>query len=246
VTIILVFLAVVVAGAASVTVSAQQPRLAALGVLVAMAGSAYIADPLPDLVAIVARLTGAVLAGYLIWVSLREAEAPTAGWQIGWPGAAAIAVAAFVIGWLAATALGGDLATVAGEGPSATGVATALADGSLVPRAGIGAAAALIALGAAPVLIARDVLRLGSGLLLLLSAADLVRHALVAEPDRVVELGMAVVVAISGAAVAGLVHGSLKHYGDLVIRPGTGQRFAIRHRSADEAHPRRARPDLAE
>ncbi len=242
---ILVALAIVVAAAGIVTVSAREPRLAALGALLAMAGSAYVADPLPDLVSIAACLTGSLLAGYLIWVSLRDADTPTAGWQIGWPGAAAIAVAAFAIGWLAAGALAADLAVVSDEGPSAGGVATALAAGSLVPRAAIGAAAALIALGVAPVLIARDVLRLGIGLLLLLSAADLVRHALGAEADRVVELGMAVVVAISGAAVAGLVYGSIKHYGDLVIRPGTGRRFAIRHRSADEAHPRHIRDDGA-
>jgi hypothetical protein len=240
---ILVLLAAVVAVGGVVSVTAREPRLATLGALVVMAASACVADPLPDLVSIAARLTGALLAGYLIWVSLRDGGAPTAGWQIGWPGSLAIAVAAFAIGWLAAAALGDNLAMVSGRGPSAAGVATALAGGSLVPRAGIGAAAALIALGAAPVVIARDVLRLGLGLLLMLSAADLVRHALGGEPDRVVELGMAVVMVISGAAVAGLVHGSLKHYGDLVIRPGTGRRFAIRHRSADEAHPRRTSED---
>jgi len=245
VTVILVLLATIVAAAGVVTVSAREPRLAALGALVVMAGSAYVADPLPDLLAIAARLTGALLAGYVIWVSLRGAKTPTTGWRIGWAGSAAIAVAAFTIGWLAATALGNDLATVAGEGPSAAGVATALAAGSLVPRAGIGAAAALVALGAAPVLIARDVLRLGIGLLLILSAADLLRHALGSEPDSVVELGMAVVVAISGAAVAGLVSGSLRKHGDLVIRPGMGRGFAIRHRSADEAHPRRVQEDVA-
>jgi len=243
VTVTLVVIAGLVAAAGVVTVSAREPRLAALGGIAAMAGSAYLADPLPDLVAIAARLTGAVLAGYLIWISLRDADAPTAGWQIGWPGAAAVVTAAFVIGWLAADALGNDLATVSGEGPSTAGVASALAAGSLAPRAGIGAAAALVAVSAAPILITRDVLRLGLGLLLVLSAADLVRHALAAEPDRTVELGMAVVFAISGAAVAGLVSGSLRRFGDLVVRPGRGGRFAIRHRSADEAHPGHARQE---
>jgi len=243
VTVTLVVIAGLVAAAGVVTVSAREPRLAALGGIAAMAGAAYVADPLPDLVAIAARLTGAVLAGYLIWISLRDADTPTVGWQIGWPGAAAVVTAAFVIGWLAADALGNDLATVSGEGPSTAGVANALAAGSLVPRAGIGAAAALVAVSAAPVLITRDVLRLGLGLLLVLSAADLVRHSLAAGPDRTVELGMAVVFAISGAAVAGLVSGSLRRFGDLVVRPGRGRRSAIRHRSADEAHPGRAQQE---
>ncbi len=241
----LAVLAVLVAAGGVVAVSAREPRLAALGTLVVLVGSAYVADPLPDAVALAARLTGAVLGGYLLWVALRQPGAPTAGWQIGWPGAAAIAVAAFAAGWLAAATLGGELAAVTGQGPSAAGVATALASGSPVPRAAIGAAAALIALAAGPVLVARDVLRLGVGLLLLLSAADLVRHALMAGSDSVVELGLAVAVALAGAAVAALVGASLRTHGDLQLRAGAGRGTAVHHRSADEAHPRRIPSDIS-
>ncbi len=237
--------AVLVAGGGIVAVSAREPRLAALGTLVVLVGSGYVADPLPEAVALAARLTGAVLAGYLIWVALRRPGALTAGWQIGWPGATVIAVAAFAAGWLAAGALGTELAGLTGEGPSAAGVATALASGSPVPRAAIGAAAVLIALAAAPVLVARDVLRMGIGLLLLVSAADLVRHALAAGSDPVVELGLAVVIALSGAAVAALVSASLRTHGDLQLRTGAGRGAPVRHRSADEAHPRRIRSDDA-
>ncbi len=239
----LVVLAALIAGGGVAAVSAREPRLAALGTLIVLVGTAFMADPLPDVLAIAARLTGAVLAGYLIWVALRQPGAPTAGWQIGWPGAAAVAVASFATGWLAANALGAELAVIVGEGPSSAGVAAALAEGGLVPRAAIGAAAALLALAAAPVLMARDVLRLGLGLLLLLSAADLVRQALAAGPDSVVELGFAVAVAISGAAVAGVVTASLRAHGDLQLRAGIGRGAAVRHRTADEAHPQRIRPD---
>lgn len=240
----LLLLAGVVAAAGVVAVSAREPRLAALGALVVLVGVAYLADPLPDPVAVAARMTGAVLAGYLVWVALRQPGAPTVGWQIGWPGAAAIAAVAFLAGWLFADALGTRLAAGVGGGPGA-GVASALAAGDLVPRATLAACASLVALGAAPVLVARDALRLGLGLLLLIGAAELLRHAVAGEADPVVELGMAFVVAAAGAAVAGLVSRALRTHGDLQLRSGAGRSPAVRHRAADEAHPLGPRPDDA-
>jgi hypothetical protein len=240
----LIALAAAVAAGGVVAVSAREPRFAALGLLVVLVGTAYVADPLPDTIAVAARLTGAVLAGYLVWVALRRPGAPTSGWQIGWPGATAIAAVAFIAGWMAASALGTELAAGSGEGPGA-GAATALAAGGLVPRAAIAAAAAMLALASTSVLVARDALRLGLGLLLLVAAAELLRHAFAAGPDPVVELAMAILVAISGASVAALVSATLRAHGDLQLRPGAGRATAIRHRTADEAHPRRARPDSA-
>jgi hypothetical protein len=234
----LVVLAAVVAAGGVVAVSAREPRFAALGLLLVLVGTAYVADPLPDTLAIAARLTGAVLAGYLVWVALRRPGAPTSGWQIGWPGAASIAAVAFIAGWLAAGALGTELAAGSGEGPGA-GAATALAAGGPVPEAAVAAAAALVALAIAPVLIARDALRLGLGLLLLVAAAELLRHAFAATADPVVELGMAILVATAGASVAALVSATLRTHGDLQLRVGAGRAAAIRHRAADEAHPRR-------
>ncbi len=234
----LIVLAVLVTAGGVAAVSAREPRLAALGLFVALVGSTYIADPLPDLVALGARLVGAVLGGYLVWIALRGPAAPTMGWQIGWPGAAAIGAAAFTAGWLAANSLGTALAAGGGEGPSAAGVATALAGGSLVPRAGIAAAIALAALGAAPVALARDALRSGIGLMLLVAASALVRNALAPDVDEILELGMAVLTALAGAAAAGLVAASIRTQGDLNLRAG-GRVAVVRHRSADEAHPGR-------
>jgi hypothetical protein len=240
----LVALAVVVAAGGVVAVSAREPRFAALGAVVVLAGAPYVADPLPDPVALAARLAGAVLAGYLIWVALRHPAAPTSGWQIGWPGAAAIAVVAFLAGWLAAGSLGTVLAAGVGEGPGA-GAATALTAGALVPRAGLASAAALVALAISPIVIARDALRLGLGLLLLLSAADLARHAFAAGTDSIVELGLAVLVAAAGAASAALIASALRTHGDLQLRGGTSRPPAVHHRTADEAHPRAAHEDRA-
>jgi hypothetical protein len=236
VTPLLVALAGLVAIGAIVAVSAREPRFAVLGLIIGLVAAGFVADPLPSLAALAARLAGAALAGYLLWVALRRAPAQTAGWHVGWPGATALAVVAFAAGWLAAGTLATALAATAGDGPSAAGIATALATGSPVARAALAAAFALIALSAAPVLVARDVLRLGIGLLLLVVAAGLVRNALAAESDGAVELAFAIAEALGGAAVAAVVAGSIRLHGDLALHaPGTRQP-AIHHRATDEAH----------
>ena len=236
---ILVALAGLVAVGGIVAVSAREPRFAVLGVIIALIGAGYVADPLPDLVALAARLAGAVLGGYLIWVALRRAPAQTAGWHVGWPGAVALAVAAFAAGWFAAGTLATALGATAGEGPSSAGVASALTAGSPVARAALAAAFALVALAAAPVLVARDVLRLGIGLLLLIAAAGLVRNALAPGDDAAVELGFGILEALAGAAVAALVAASIRLHYDLELRGSGVRQPAIHHRSTDEAHLRR-------
>ncbi len=235
----LVLLAALVAVGGTVAVSAREPRLAALGLFGALVGSAYVADPQPEITALAARLTGSVLASYLVWVALRRPPAPSEGWRIGWPGAAAVAATAFAAGWLAANALGAGLAEAAGDGPSAGGVAVALASGSLVPRAAIAAAFALIALASGPVLAGRDTLRLCIGLMLLIAAAGLVRNALAPDVDSIVELAMAVLLAVAGAAAAAVLQASLRIHGDLSLHTAGARSAPIRHRSPDEAHPGR-------
>ncbi|MEO5966271.1 MAG: hypothetical protein ABIR11_12455, partial [Candidatus Limnocylindrales bacterium] len=178
----LVILAVIVTAGAVVTVSAREPRFAALGMVVALVGAGFVTDPLPGTVALAARLVGAVLGGYLVWIALRGAPPPTSGWRLGWPGAGAIAIVAFAIGWLCAGSIGTVFGTVASDGPTID-AAAALAVGSPVPRAALGAAFALTALAAAPVVVGRDVLRLGLGLLLLLTAAGLLGSAMAARSE---------------------------------------------------------------
>ncbi len=240
-----VILAVVVAAGGVVAVSAREPRFAALGMVVALIGAAFVGDPPPGAAALAVRVVGGVLGGYLVWVALRGAPPPTTGWRVGWPGAAAVAIVAFAIGWLAAGSIGSTLATGAGDGPT-VGAAASLAAGSLVPRAALGAALSLAALAAAPVLVGRDVLRLGLGLLLLLTATGLIRSALGVGPDGIVELGLAVLTALSGAAVAGLVGRSLSIHGDLLLRGAQRDPAARdpgpRRRTTDDAHPRHLGP----
>jgi hypothetical protein len=231
----IILLAVVVTVAAVIATSAREPRFAALGMIVALVGGAYVTEPLPGLVALATRLAGSALGGYLVWVALRGAPPPTAGWRVGWPGAAAVATVAFAIGWLAAGSIATSLAAATGSGPS-VGAAAALAAGSPVPRAALGAALALIALAAAPVLIGRDILRLGLGLLLLLAAAGLLRNVMAVGTDGPVEFALAVLTALCGASVAAVVARSLLVHGDLELREPT--RDIGGHLHGDDAHPR--------
>ena len=237
---VLVVLAALVAAGGALAVAAREPRLAALGTLVALVGSVYIADPLPGSLALGARLAGSVLAGYLVWIALRRAPGVLSAPGIRLPGAAAIATVAIATGWLAASALGTAIAAGFGDGPSAGTAASALAAGSLVPRAALGAAFALVALAAGPVFLTRDLLRMGLGLLLLISAAGLVRNALGTGADAPVDLALAVLVGLAGACVASVVAASLRTAGDLDLRSGADRETAVRHRPADEAHRRPA------
>ena len=231
-----VFLAVAVVVGGVAAVAAVTPRLAVLGLLLALAGSAYVADPLPGPLGLGARLAGTTLGVYLIWIALRRAPAAMPAAATGWVGAAAIGVAAFAAGWLAAGTLAASLASGPAEGPGAGGVAAALSDGSLVSQAAVGAALALTVLAVPQVLLARDILRLGVGLLLLLAAAGLLANGLGARLDDVAELGAGLLVAFAGAGVAAVIEVSIRRGGDLVIRDALRPDAAIRHRAADDAH----------
>ncbi|HEU0243456.1 MAG TPA: hypothetical protein VFQ75_06080, partial [Candidatus Limnocylindrales bacterium] len=188
-------------------------------------------------VALAARLAGSALGGYLVWVSLRGAPPPTAGWQVGWPGASAVAIVAFAIGWLASGTVADAIVVATGGGPT-VGAAAALAAGSPVPRAAFGAALAICALAAAPVLLGRDVLRQGLGLMLLLAAVGLLRNVRAVGTDGPVELALAVLTALTGAAVAAIVGRSLTVHGDLDLRSSGRGDGATRHVGTDDAHPR--------
>ena len=232
----LVVLAAIAAAGGVVAVSAATPRLAALGMLVALIGSAYVADPLPGPFGLGARLVGTTLAAYLVWIALRRAPGAVPGTLLGWGAALAIAAAAFLAGWLAAGSLGAALSSGTGDGPGPGLGAAALAAGSPVARAALGAALALTALAAPPVILARDTLRLGFGLLLLLASAMLVWNAIGGARDGVIELSFATLTAVAGAGVAAVISAGLRRTGDLEIHDTLRRDPAIRHRPADEAH----------
>jgi hypothetical protein len=175
-----VVLGAVVAG------SARNARTAVLGLIVALLGASFVADPLPDTLALAGRLVGTTLGGYLLWVVGRgtdtRAEPRTGGSRIGWPTEAIIAAAAATVGF------GSH-----GLGAPATGPAVAQAAGF-----------ALAALAIAPILNGRDILRVGIGLNLLVGGAILARTGLGGTPDALEQLIIAGLLAVLGGAVAAL------------------------------------------
>jgi hypothetical protein len=233
---VLVVIAVIVAAGGVAAVGSANPRVAALGMTVALAGSAFVADPLPGAVGVAACLTGSLLAGYLVWIAVRGAPPEVHGTAGSLPAAAAVAVVAFVAGWLAAGSLGAAMVAGPGDGPGLGTTGVALAAGSPVARAALASALALGAMAAAPVVMARDTLRLGLGLMLLLAAAALVRNALTGATGDVVQVGGAVLTAIAGAAVAAVIASSLRRTGDVELHEGLRRDATIRHRPADDAH----------
>ena len=238
-----VAIALLVCGGALAATGAVRPRVAIAGLVVAIAGTGTVADPIPGPAAILAGFTAAALAGYLGWVALRDAPGtaePEMARPSGpsWPGWAGLAIIAFLAGWLTATAIGRTLAGPAVDGPSLAGVGAALAAGSPVARADVGASFALIALAIGPVLISRDILRLGVGLLLLVAAVQLLRAALVGHADDTVIFGFAILYASGGAGVAALARRHLVVHGDLEFHAEPPLHVpAIRSRHGDDAHP---------
>ena len=236
VTPLLVLVAVLAVAAGVVAVAAPNPRIATVGAFAAVFLGAVVMDPVPAPAAIVAWLAATVLGGWLVWVALRGGPTATARTSLGWLGASALAAAAFTIGWLAAAAFGRVVATGVGDGLVADVPGATLAGGSLVARAGVGAAAALAVLAAAPVVLPRDGHRLGLGVVLLIASASLLADALGATTDNALELAFALLVALTGAAVAGVTAAMLRASGDLVLRDALTREPAARHRAADDAH----------
>jgi hypothetical protein len=235
-TLALILVSVLAVAGGVVAVAAPDPRPASVGAFGAVLLAALIVDPMPSGAAVIARIAGACLGGWLVWMALRPAPRRSANSALGWLGAAGTAAAAYAIGWLAASALGANVATGVGDGLAAGVPGATLAGGSLVARAAVAAAAALLVLGAAPVVLPRDGHRLGLGIALLLGGTGLLVAALGAGPDDVMQLTIAVLVALTGAATAAVTTALLKAGGDLALRDAPGREPAVRHRAADDAH----------
>ncbi|MFN8631139.1 MAG: hypothetical protein U0838_12735 [Chloroflexota bacterium] len=238
---ILVLVAIAVVAGGVVAVAAPNPRHATLGAFGALLVAALVSDPLPSAAAVVARLAGAALGGWLVWMAVRSAPAASHRSALGWPGAAAVAVAGFAIGWLAASAFGAVVAMGVGDGLVSGAPGATLAGGSLVPRAAIAAAAALAILAAAPVILPRDGHRLGLGIVLLIASASLFSSALGDAPHDGLELAISILAALTGLAVAGVVAALLRSTGDLMLSDAIGREGSVRHRAADDAHRGAAR-----
>ncbi len=185
-----VALAVVVG--AIVATSARNARTAVLGLFLTMVGAAFVADPLPDSLGLLARLIGSVICGYFLWVATRDADAVTGGSRLGWPAELLIAAAAAMAGY----------ASHGSAGPGgASGSVIGAADGSGLAQA---AGFAVAALAAGPIVNGRDAVRMGIGVLLLTVGAVLLRSALGGDPGTLEQLVIAGLVAVVGGVCATL------------------------------------------
>jgi hypothetical protein len=214
-------LAVAALAGAVLAVTARDVRSVVLGVLVVLLAAPLIANPWPAPASILVRIAAGLLAARLIVVGVRGLG-PTVGTPLGWPTGAILAAGAAVTGF-ASHGLGS-----AGLGPPEA------------QAAGFG----LIALAIAPLVVGRDVLRLGVGAILLVVGATLVRVAL----DRPATDGDQLVAAILtvglGGAVA-VIATAAEAAGGLGAA-GLGSRD--RGRRPPDAHPAAPAtvPDLAE
>ena len=188
-------LACVVVAGAVVAVSARETRAALLGLLVALLASALIADPLPGLLPIAARIAAALLACRLVAIAIRGEAGGTGGSRLGWPVEALIAAAAAVIGF-----------GTHGLGAPGGGPAEAQAAGFAV---GV--------LAAAPVVSGRDVFRLGIGAILVLLGSLLVRAGLSGTPSDVEQLVTSGLIVGLGGALGVVVMGARAAVNGLVV-----------------------------
>ncbi len=233
-TALLVLLAIAVAAGGVVAVAAPNPRHAVLGASGAAFAAAFVSDPLSDPAAVVARATGAALAGWLLWVAVRDAPRATERSALRLPGSAAVAMVALVAGWFAALALVAQLAAVGGDASPAIAGA-ALAAGSPVAIAALGTAFAIVAVAASPVLAPRDGLRLGLGAMLLVIAAELAVAAVGRGTDRGAAVAFGVLVAGGGAALAAIASVMLRQTAGFALREPQGHEL-VAHRSQADAH----------
>jgi hypothetical protein len=197
---------------AVIAASARTARTAILGLILAMVGACFLADPLPDSLALAVRLVGTILASYLLWIAGRDQDARTGGSRLGWPAEILIVASAAVVGF------GSH-----GLGAPANGPALAQA-------CGFGVAA----LAVAPLFNGRDVLRIGLGAILLTTGAILVRAGLGGTADNLEQVVTAGLVAVVGAVVGALAVAARTDGGagfDLSAGPGE------RVRRPPDAHP---------
>jgi hypothetical protein len=171
--------AIAILAGAVAAVFVRDARIAVIALAVVLLATPFLADPIAPASGLVARVLGAILATYLLWIAVRDGAFQTGGSRLGWAADGLVATAAAVVGFASH-----------GLGAPTLGPAVASACGF-----------ALAALAVAPLLTGRDVVRVGIGLSLLLQGALVVRCGLGGTPSTLEELVTAGAVAALGGAI---------------------------------------------
>lgn len=205
----LVAIVLAIGAGAVIAVSARDGTVAAIGIAIALVGSALLADPYPSAAVLGVRVVAALLVATLVRSALREG--PRQPSPMGWPSEALLATAGAVAGLGVAVGLASVAAAAGGVGvgqpgggepgaPVDGGVAlTALA---LITSAGT----SLLALGVAPMVHGRPGPRRAIGLVLVTQAVLLLRLGIAGPAVALEEIARAVLLVVAGATGAALAH----------------------------------------
>jgi hypothetical protein len=203
----LVAIVLAICAGAVVAVSARERGAAPIGLAIALVAAALLADPLPSAAILGVRITAALLAATLIrWGAL---GGPRQFSPLGWPADALLATAGAVAGLGVAIGLASFGAGVGvGPGPLGPGAGEGLPTGDVALTTAaftIAAGAALLILGAAPMIHGRPGIRRAIGLVLAAQAVLLLRLG-VAGPavdlEEIARAALLVGCAATGAALA--------------------------------------------
>jgi hypothetical protein len=198
VTIALVAIILAIGAGAVVAVSTREPAAAAIGLAVALVGSALVADPFPSAAILGVRIVAGLLAATLVRSAVGGSESQPS--PLGWPAEAMLATAGAVAGIgvaLALEALAGAAGFAGGTGSGSEALTfMALATG---------AGTSLLVLGAASSIHGRPGMRRAIGLVLVTQAVLLIRVGIAGpaiDLEEIARAALLVATAATGTALA--------------------------------------------
>jgi hypothetical protein len=197
-TIALVAIILAIGAGAVVAVSTREPAAAAIGLAVALVGSALLADPLPSAAIVSVRIVAGLLAATLIRSAVGGSESQPS--PLGWPAEAMLATGGAVAGLGIALGLEA-LPGVAGLTGGADSGLSALTVMALTAAAGT----SLFVLGVASSIHGRPGMRRAIGLVLVAQAVLLIRVGIGGPPidlEEIARAALLVAAAATGTALA--------------------------------------------
>jgi hypothetical protein len=198
VTIALVAVILAIGAGAVVAVSTREPAAAAIGLAVALVGSALVADPFPSAAILGVRIVAGLLAAALVRSAVGGSESQPS--PLGWPAEAMLATAGAVAGIGVALALEALAAASGFAGGPDSG-----SEALWVMALATGAGTSLLVLGAASSIHGRPGMRRAIGLVLVTQAVLLIRVGIAGpaiDLEEIARAALLVATAATGTALA--------------------------------------------